>query len=116
MRRFPIPVSGGGADIFGLLLSLYIWALVIGAVLSWLAAFDAVNTRNRFVQVAGDFIYRITDPALRPIRRVIPPLGGVDLSAARAYLPLMLFNRSFITFCPLDRPRALSTARPWRPE
>lgn len=83
------------ADIFGLLLSLYIWALVIGAVLSWLAAFDVVNTRNRFVQVAGDFIYRITEPALRPIRRVIPPLGGVDLSPL-ALIFILMFVRSFL--------------------
>ncbi len=82
-------------DVVGLLINLYIWVLVIGAVLSWLAAFDVVNTRNRFVQAVGDFIYRITDPALRPIRRVIPPLGGVDLSPL-ALIFLLMFVQSFL--------------------
>lgn len=61
-------------------ISLYIWVLIISAVLSWLVAFNIVNTSNRFVYQVGEFLYRITEPALRPIRRVIPDLGGVDIS------------------------------------
>jgi YggT family protein len=61
-------------------ISLYIWALIIGAVLSLLLAFNVLDTRNRFVWTVADFFYRVTEPALRPIRRRLPNLGGVDLS------------------------------------
>ena len=61
-------------------LSLYVGVLIAGAVLSWLAAFGVINTRNRFVQIVGDLIFRITEPALKPIRRFVPPMGGIDLS------------------------------------
>ena len=61
-------------------ISLYVWCLIISAVLSWLVAFNVINTQNRIVYMIGDFLYRITEPALRPIRNVIPNLGGVDIS------------------------------------
>jgi YggT family protein len=63
-----------------IVLELYIWCLVIWVVMSWLIAFDVINTRNRFVYLVSDFFYRITEPALRQIRRFIPNLGGVDIS------------------------------------
>ena len=69
-------------------ISLYIWVLIVSAVLSWLVAFGIVNTSNRFVYTVGDFLYRITEPALRPIRRVIPDLGGVDISPVVLILAL----------------------------
>jgi YggT family protein len=62
------------------LLGLYIDILILGAILSWLVAFNIINSHNRFVQTVGDFIYRITEPLLRPIRRVVPPMNGLDLS------------------------------------
>jgi YggT family protein len=61
-------------------IDLYIWVLIAAAILSWLVAFNVLNTRNRFVYLLGDFLTRVTEPALRPIRRVLPTLGGVDLS------------------------------------
>lgn len=61
-------------------INLYVWALIIAAVLSMLIAFNVLDTRNRLVWAVGDFFYRITEPALRPIRRRLPNLGGVDLS------------------------------------
>ena len=61
-------------------ITLYIWVLIFAAVLSWLVSFNVFNTRNRLVYVLGDFLYRITEPALRPIRRFIPNLGGIDIS------------------------------------
>jgi YggT family protein len=62
------------------ILSIYIW-LVIGMVISsWLVAYNVINTRNRFVYMVVDFLYRITEPALKPIRKHIPKLGGFDLS------------------------------------
>ncbi len=62
------------------LLRLYSWAIIIGAVISTLLAFNVLDSRNRIVWSIADFLARITDPVLRPIRRVIPPLGGVDFS------------------------------------
>jgi len=61
-------------------ITLYVWALILSAVLSWLVAFKIINTSNRFVYTVGDFLHRVTEPALRPIRRVVPYLGGIDLS------------------------------------
>jgi YggT family protein len=63
-----------------IVLNLYVWVLIIWVVISWLVAFDVINTRNRAVYMVSDFFYRITEPALRPIRRVIPNLGGIDIS------------------------------------
>ena len=62
------------------ILGLYVWILIASAVLSWLVAFNVVNTRNRAVYVIGDFLYRVTEPLLAPIRRILPNLGGLDLS------------------------------------
>ena len=61
-------------------IDLYIWALIISAILSWLVAFNIINTRNRFVYTVMDVLYRVTEPALRPIRNFLPNFGGLDLS------------------------------------
>lgn len=61
-------------------ISLYVWALIIAAVLSLLLAFNILDSRNRLVWSISDFFYRVTEPVLRPIRRFLPDLGGVDLS------------------------------------
>ncbi|KAA0683046.1 YggT family protein [Roseomonas genomospecies 6] len=76
-------------------LSLYVWLLIASAVLSWLVAFNVVNTRNRAVYVIGDFLYRITEPVLRPIRRVLPNMGGLDLSPLVLIL-LIFFIRNLM--------------------
>ena len=62
------------------LLNLYIWAVILAAVFSMLASFGVLDTRNRVVWSIGDFLYRITEPALRPIRNLLPYLGGIDIS------------------------------------
>ena len=62
------------------LIDIYIWLLIAQAVLSWLVAFGVVNRYNRAVATIGDFLWRVTEPLLRPIRRVIPDLGGIDIS------------------------------------
>ncbi|MBF0375114.1 MAG: YggT family protein [Alphaproteobacteria bacterium] len=67
-------------QIVNVAIDLYIWALIISAILSWLVAFNVINTHNRFVYLVLDFLYRVTEPALRPIRRVLPNLGGIDLA------------------------------------
>ena len=61
-------------------INIYVFLLVAQAILSWLVVFNVVNTRNRFVYMVGDFLYRITEPLLRPIRRVLPNMGGLDIS------------------------------------
>ena len=61
-------------------LQLYLWILIATAILSWLVAFNVVNTRNQFVYQVGHVLYRLTEPALRPIRRFVPNFGGIDIS------------------------------------
>jgi len=61
-------------------LKLYMFCIIVSAVLSWLVAFNVVNTSNKVVYMVGDFLYRITEPALRPIRQFLPNLGGIDVS------------------------------------
>ena len=75
------------------LIWIYIWILVASAVLSWLVAFNVVNTRNDIVRNVGYFLYRITDPALRPIRNVMPNLGGIDISPIILIVGLMFLER-----------------------
>lgn len=60
--------------------NIYMWFLIASAILSWLVAFNVVNTSNQIVYSIGDFLYRVTEPALRPIRRVMPNLGPIDIS------------------------------------
>ena len=62
------------------LVSIYIWILIINALLSWLIAFNILNTSNRFVYAILDFTYRLTDPVLNKIRRFLPNLGVFDIS------------------------------------
>jgi YggT family protein len=77
------------------IITLFIWILIAAAVLSWLIAFNVVNTRNQVVASIGDFLYRITEPALRPIRALLPNLGGIDISPVILILGL-LFLRNLI--------------------
>jgi YggT family protein len=71
--------------------------LIAQAVLSWLLAFGVVNRYNRAVAVIGDFLYRVTEPALRPIRRVLPSFGGIDISPVVLIL-ILLFLERFILY------------------
>ena len=83
-------------DILLIVTDLYIWVLVASAILSWLVAFNVINTHNRFVYVVGDFLYRITEPALRPIRSFLPNLGGLDISPVVLILVLIFVQRLII--------------------
>jgi YggT family protein len=76
-------------------ISIYVWLLIAQAVLSWLVAFGIVNRYNRVVATIGDFLWRITEPLLRPIRRVIPDLGGIDISPVILIL-LLWFVRNLL--------------------
>lgn len=75
------------------IINLYIWVLILSAVMSWLISFNVVNTRNRVVYMLSDFLYRVTEPALRPIRRIVPTLGGIDLSPVILILLLAFLRR-----------------------
>jgi len=70
-------------------IQLYIWVIIASAILSWLIAFNVVNTSNRFVYSVADMLYRVTEPALRPIRSILPNLGGIDISPIILILILM---------------------------
>jgi YggT family protein len=63
-----------------LVLDIVWWLVIVSAILSWLYAFNVVNARNPLVDSIGNFLYRATEPLYRPIRRVLPDLGGIDLS------------------------------------
>lgn len=77
------------------LISLYIWILLIAVVASWLISFNVINTNNRFVYLVVDFLYRVTEPALRPIRRFLPNLGGLDISPVILIL-ILIFARDLL--------------------
>ena len=67
-------------EVIYLALDFYIWIIIASAVFSWLYAFNVVNMNNRFVGMIGSFLHQMTEPALRPIRRIMPNLGTIDIS------------------------------------
>jgi YggT family protein len=75
-----------------IILEIYTWLLIAWVVVSWLVAFDVINTRNRFVYMVRDFLYRITEPVLRPIRRLVPNIGGIDVSPVVLLLAIWLIR------------------------
>jgi YggT family protein len=75
------------------LIQLYIWILIASAVLSWLVAFNVVNPHNNAVRTIGEALYRLTEPALRPIRNVLPSLGGLDISPVILIILLLFIQR-----------------------
>jgi YggT family protein len=81
--------------VIDLALQIYVWLLIAAAVLSWLVAFNVVNVRNPVVAAIADFLYRITEPALGPIRRRMPDLGGIDISPVILIL-IIIFIRYVI--------------------
>ena len=82
-------------------ITIYIWIVIINAVLSWLVAFNILNTQNRFVFSVLDTTYKLTDPALNKIRRFLPTFGSIDLSPVALILFLMFIrNVVFEIFAP----------------
>ncbi len=84
-------------NFIAMVITLYIWVIIIGAILSWLIVFDVVNRRNRVVYMIADSLQRLTEPALRPIRNALPDLGGLDLSPVVLILGL-IFLRDVVIF------------------
>ena len=74
------------------ILHLYVWVLIASVVLSWLISFQIINTRNRFVAVIGEALYRLTEPLLAPLRRVIPGVSGFDFSPMIAIFILVFIQ------------------------
>ena len=82
-------------------ITIYLWIIIINAILSWLVAFNVLNTQNRFVFSVLDITYKLTDPALNKIRRFIPMFGSIDISPVILILLLMfLRNIIFEVFAP----------------
>ena len=87
--------------LFDNIITLYIWVLIINAIISWLVAFNVLNTSNRFVYSVLDISYKLTDPPLNFIRRYLPNLGSIDISPIILILGLMfLRNLVFEMFAP----------------
>ena len=75
-----------------MVVDLYIWVIIASAVLSWLIAFGVVNTSNRFVYTLGDMLHRLTEPALRHLRQIVPNLGGIDILSVILILGLIFIK------------------------
>ncbi len=77
------------------ILTIYLYLVIAQVIVSWLVAFNVINTRNKFVAMAMDFLDRIIEPALRPIRRIMPSIGGIDISPVVLIL-LIVFAQNLI--------------------
>ena len=91
------------------LLNLYIWAVILAAIFSTLASFGILDTRNRVVWSIGDFLHRVTEPALRPIRNILPSLGSIDISPI---ILLLLLQAARMLLASLYESVILGTLRP----
>lgn len=67
-------------SILMLLLNIYLWLIIFTVIVSWLVAFDVLNTRNRWVYKMCDILNRLTNPVVQRVRRYVPPLGGIDIT------------------------------------
>ncbi|MDQ0346410.1 YggT family protein [Ancylobacter vacuolatus] len=88
--------------LFNTLISLYVWILIASAILSWLVVFNVVNAQNPIVRSVGEFLWRVTEPVLAPLRRLLPNLGGIDVSPVILIIGLYfiqnLVNEFFLGF------------------
>lgn len=83
------------AQLIDFVVDFYIFCLIASAIMSWLVAFNVLNPHNNIARTIGQFLYRITEPALGPIRRLLPDLGGIDLSPVVLIIGLMV-ARTFV--------------------
>ena len=82
-------------------LYIYMWLIIISVVMSWLIAFGIINTYNRHVAMIGDVLYRLTEPVLRPIRRMLPNFGGLDISPVIVILIIWLLQAELHALIPV---------------
>ncbi|WP_306028582.1 YggT family protein [Stappia sp. MMSF_3263] len=80
-------------DVILIILNLYTWVIIASAIFSWLYAFNVINSSNQFVGMIGQALYNLTEPLLRPIRRVVPAMGGLDISPIVLLLGIFLLQR-----------------------
>jgi len=85
-------IIGPLLQIMIVVIDMYTWVVIIGVVLSWLVAFNVINSHNKFVYMVGDFTHRLTEPALGRIRGILPNLGGLDLSPVVLILGLIFLQ------------------------
>lgn len=85
-------------DVILLALQLYLYLVIASAILSWLVAFNVVNSRNQFVSTIGEFLYRVTEPVLRPIRNRLPNMGGIDISPVILFLIIYLIQQVIVHY------------------
>ena len=85
-------------DVIMLGLNLYWWIIIISAIMSWLVAFNVINPRNEVVSTIGRAVYALTEPALRPIRRFLPNLGGIDISPIVLLLGIYFLQQIIIRY------------------
>ena len=83
-------------DVIMVILNMYTYIIIASAIFSWLFAFNVVNSGNQFVSMIGNFLYQATEPLLRPIRRIMPNLGTIDISPIILLLGIF-FLQSVIT-------------------
>jgi YggT family protein len=85
-------------DVIMLALNIYWMIVIVSAIMSWLVAFDVVNYRNDFVRTVGNALYAVTEPALRPIRRIMPNLGGIDVSPIILLLGIFFVQQVIVRY------------------
>ena len=82
-------------NLFNTIVDFFIWTIILSAVLSWLIGFNIVNINNKLIYIIADFLNRLTEPFLSPIRRILPYLGGIDLSPVILIL-LLIFLKDLV--------------------
>lgn len=85
-------------DIILIILQLYWWVVLAMIIMSWLISFNVINTRNQFVDMVWRVVNQLTDPVLRPIRRVMPNFGGLDLSPLVLFLIIFFIERVIVYY------------------
>jgi len=90
------------------LIDIYLLVVIVGVILSWLISFNVVNTRNQFVAAVARITYQLTEPALRPIRRILPSFGGLDFSPVVLILGLIWINDYILRWAFWSLAQALS--------
>ncbi len=80
-------------DVILILLQMYMYIVIAAVILSWLIAFNVINTRNHVVAMVADFLYRVTEPVFRPIRNILPNFGGIDFSPLIVLLIIYVIQR-----------------------
>lgn len=84
-------------NFIAMVITLYMWVIIISAILSWLIAFNVINRHNQAVYMIADMMQRLTAPALRPIRDALPDFGGLDISPVVLIL-ILIFLRDVVIY------------------